>query len=320
MSARNVLIVNPEAGKHDSTEFISASASKLLSGIPYEIRITEYPGHAAEIARSLCGDECRIYACGGDGTLNEVASGAVGFPHAEIGVYPSGSGNDYVKYFGGADRFKNIRALMEAPGVDIDLMKIGGRYCVNVCNFGFDTTVAKTMIKVKRKKIIGGKRAYVTGVVTALIKAMKNDCIVTVDGEQLNDKKILLCTIANGNYVGGSFRCAPRSVNNDGLLEVCLINKISRFRFVSLLGPYTAGEHLDDEKFKDCIVYRRGKHIHVTAPEGFSMSVDGEIVDGTDFDIEVMPSAIRFALPPRSDADAAANAAKDASAAFGAAK
>ena len=56
MSARNVLIVNPEAGKHDSTEFISASAAKLLSGIPYEIRITEYPGHAAEIARSLCGD------------------------------------------------------------------------------------------------------------------------------------------------------------------------------------------------------------------------------------------------------------------------
>ena len=75
MSARNVLIVNPEAGKHDSTEFISASAAKLLSGIPYEIRITEYPGHAAEIARSLCGDECRIYACGGDGTLNEVVNG-----------------------------------------------------------------------------------------------------------------------------------------------------------------------------------------------------------------------------------------------------
>ena len=322
---KHIFVINPAAGTTDQTSVITEFLKSGCADLDTEVYVTAGPGDATRYVADYCraheGESVRFYACGGDGTLNEVASGAVGFPHAEIGVYPSGSGNDYVKYFGGADRFKNIRALMEAPGVDIDLMKIGGRYCVNVCNFGFDTTVAKTMIKVKRKKIIGGKRAYVTGVVTALIKAMKNDCIVTVDGEQLNDKKILLCTIANGNYVGGSFRCAPRSVNNDGLLEVCLINKISRFRFVSLLGPYTAGEHLDDEKFKDCIVYRRGKHIHVTAPEGFSMSVDGEIVDGTDFDIEVMPSAIRFALPPQSDAPAADGAAKDASeAASGAAK
>ena len=96
MSARNVLIVNPEAGKHDSTEFISASAAKLLSGIPYEIRITEYPGHAAEIARSLCGDECRIYACGGDGTLSETANGMIKGGHkTKIGYIPSGTTNDF---------------------------------------------------------------------------------------------------------------------------------------------------------------------------------------------------------------------------------
>ncbi|MDD7675993.1 MAG: YegS/Rv2252/BmrU family lipid kinase [Eubacteriales bacterium] len=300
---KHIFVINPAAGATDQTAAVTSYLQSNCADFDTETYITTGPGDATRFVSDYCrahaDQPVRFYACGGDGTLNEVASGAVGFDNAEIGTYPSGSGNDYVKYFGGADRFTDIRALMSAPSVTIDLMRIGDRYCVNVCNFGFDTTVAKTMIKVKRKKIIGGKRAYVTGVVTALVKAMKNDCTVTVDGEQLNNNKILLCTIANGNYVGGSFRCAPRSVNNDGLLEVCLINKISRFRFVSLLGPYTAGEHLDSEKFKDCIVYRRGKHIHVKAPEGFSMSVDGEIVDGTDFDIEIMPSALRFALPPQ---------------------
>lgn len=304
---KHIFVINPAAGANDQSAAISEFLKSECADLDTDTYVTAGPGDAtrfvADYCRAHAGEQVRFYACGGDGTLHEVATGAYGFDNAEIGVYPCGSGNDYVKYYGGADRFTDIRALIEAPSVDIDLMKIGERYCVNVCNFGFDTTVAKTMIKVKRKKLIGGKRAYVTGVVTALIKAMKNDCTVTVDGEQLNDKKILLCTIANGNYVGGSFKCAPRSVNNDGLLEVCLIKKISRFRFVSLLGPYTAGEHLDDEKFKDCIVYRRGKSIHVSAPEGFSMSVDGEIVDGTEFDIEVVPGALRFALPPQKQSD-----------------
>lgn len=304
---KHIFIINPAAGTSDRTDAIKALLSTGCAEFDTEVYVTAGAGDAtryvADYCRAHAGEQLRFYACGGDGTLNEVASGLVGFENAALGVYPSGSGNDYVKYFdGGAARFSDIRALMEAPTVDIDLMRIGNRYCVNVCNFGFDTTVAKTMIKVKRKKLIGGKHAYVTGVVTALIKAMKNDCTVTVDGERLNDAKILLCTIANGNYVGGAFRCAPRSRNDDGLLEVCLVKRISRLRFVSLLGPYTAGEHLDSEKFKDCIVYRRGKHIHVTAPEGFSMSVDGEIVDGTEFDIEVVPGALRFALPPEPEA------------------
>ncbi len=300
---KHIFVINPAAGANDGTPAIRDFLKDNCSDLETEVYVTTGIGDAtrfvADYCRAHAGQPTRFYACGGDGTLNEVASGAAGFEGAEVAVYPSGSGNDYVKYFeGGAARFSDIRALMEAPTVDIDLMRIGDRYCVNVCNFGFDTTVAKTMIKVKRKKLIGGKRAYVTGVVTALIKAMKNECTVTVDGEQLNDAKILLCTIANGSYVGGAFRCAPRSRNDDGLLEVCLVKKISRLRFVSLLGPYTAGEHLDIEKFQDCIVYRRGKHIHVTAPEGFSMSVDGEIIDGTEFDIEVVPRALRFALPP----------------------
>jgi diacylglycerol kinase (ATP) len=154
------------------------------------------------------------------------------------------------------------------------------------------------MMKVRRKKLIGGKNAYTTGIVKALFTAMKNACHVKVDGEEINpDGKILLCTIANGQYVGGSFRCAPRSLDNDGLLEVCLVKPLSHLTFINLIKVYTEGTHLDDPRFAKLLEYRRGKKIEIDAPEGFIYSFDGELIRQNHFTVEVVPNAIRFAVP-----------------------
>ena len=127
---------------------------------------------------------------------------------------------------------------------------------------------------------------------------MKNACHVSVDGELLNPEgNILLCTIANGQYVGGSFRCAPRSLDNDGQLEVCLVKPISVFTFINLVKVYTEGTHLDDDRFAKILEYRRGKKIEIEAPEGFVYSFDGELIRQNKFTVEVVPNAIRFAVP-----------------------
>lgn len=297
---KHIFIVNPAAGRSDKSREISDFVSS--NNINAEVYTTKYAGDAAAYVKEWCGahpdEPVRFYACGGDGTLNEVASGVVSFPQASISAYPCGSGNDYVKYYGGAEAFLDIKALMEGEEVPVDLMKIGDRYCINVCNFGFDAKVAKVMIKVKRKKIIGGKNAYYTGVVAALINAMRNRCKVTVDGERIGGKDVmLLCTVSNGSYVGGSFKCAPRSLNDDGLLEVCYVKPLSRLKFVQLVALYQAGEHLDSAKFKEIILYRRGKKVDIEAPEGFLLCIDGDIIEGTDFTIEAMNKAIKFAVP-----------------------
>ena len=299
---KHIFVINPAAGQVDSTNEIKSYLEQNHAELDYEIYVTTDIGDATRFVSDYCrqhdGEAVRFYACGGDGTLCEVVSGAAERENVQVAVYPVGSGNDFVKYYGGKQRFMDLGALIDAPAEAIDLIKVGDRYSINVCNFGFDTTVAKTMIKVKRNKIFGGKRAYVTGVATAVLTARFNKCIVTADGEQLNDKKILLCTLANGKYVGGAFQCAPRSVNNDGLIDVCLIKTMSLFGFIKLLGPYTDGKHLDLPAYQQKIVYRRAKHIHVSAPEGFAVSVDGEIVEGTEFDIEVCPGALNFVIPP----------------------
>lgn len=298
---KHIFVVNPAAGTADSTESIRDTLAAYDGKLEYEIYVTSGEKDATAFVKSRVaeGGELRFYACGGDGTVNEVASGLVGAKNASLAVYPVGSGNDFIKYYGTRDDFLDLDGLIEGEEEAIDVIRVGDRYSVNVCNFGFDTTVARTMIAVKHKKIIGGKRAYVTGVVTAVIKAMKNKCEVYADGEKLNEEKLLLCTVANGKYVGGAFCCAPRSVNDDGFLEVCLVKPISRFKFIKILPVYTDGKHLDDERFRDDIIYRRAKKVEVVAPEGFCISLDGEIVENNRFTAEVVEKAIRFVVPKK---------------------
>ena len=103
--------------------------------------------------------------------------------------------------------------------------------------------------------------------------------------------------MANGQYVGGSFKCAPRAETDNGKIDVCLIKPISRVRFVKILNTYTEGKHLDDEKMKDIIVYRRATEVKVEAPEGFAYSLDGEIVYENNFTVNIVPGALNLAVP-----------------------
>ncbi len=297
---KHIFILNPAAGSGRSYQELM----KELRECPEQISVyeTKYPGDAVRFIREYCRKErepVRFYACGGDGTIHEVAEGIVGFEQAEMSCYPCGSGNDFVKYYGGAERFRSLKGLIAADPVPIDLIRVGDRYSINVVNFGFDTCVAKTMIRMKNKKLIGGKRAYSYGVFKAVLTAMRNKAEIYADGELLNpDGKFLLCTAANGKYIGGAFQCAPRSLNDDGFMEVCMVKPVSRFRFIKLLPAYTAGRHLDDPRFQDIIQYRRCRTLEVKAPEGFAISVDGEIMEISRFICETVPGAIRFAVPP----------------------
>ena len=301
-----VLIVNPKAGASNKAGMLRSVVATLPEKDDCEVYETKAPGDATVFVNDWCekhpGEAVRFVACGGDGTLNEVIAGAVGKENVSVTCYPCGSGNDFVKVFGGANTFASITELLRAPAQPLDLLKAGDRYAHNVINFGFDTTVAITINKEREKTGHGNKNAYTKGVVTALVKSMNNTCTVTADGEVLNpDGKALLCTLANGQYVGGSFRCAPRAKTDDGLMEVCMIRPISRLRFVKILTPYTNGEHLDRPEMQDIVIYRQAKKVEVDAPAGFAYSLDGEIVYENHFTVELIPAAIQFAVPQRAE-------------------
>ncbi len=294
---KHVFVVNPHAGKAKAKEIIQ----KLLAGFKYEHEIYYTSGNkdATRFVKSRCESEpeefFRFYACGGDGTIKEVAEGVYGHDNADLSAVPLGSGNDFVKYYGGADKFMDLTRLAEAESDYIDLIRVNDEFCINVCNFGFESYVAKTMDEVRHKKLIGGKNSYTTGIVKALFCAMKNKADIYVDGEKIIDGEYLLGTVANGQYEGGAYKCAPRSLNNDGMLDVCIANVISKIDFVRLVSVYKEGKHLDDPRFDKIVIFRKGKKVEVRCEEENTIALDGELVKTGNFTCEVIHRAVRFA-------------------------
>ena len=119
---KHVFILNPAAGKADHTPRYAQDIERLCSakGLSYEICISKAPGDCKTIARSACesGQEVRLYACGGDGTLNEVVCGMVGCPNAAVTHYPGGSGNDAIKVFSDTAPFFDLERLLDADSID----------------------------------------------------------------------------------------------------------------------------------------------------------------------------------------------------------
>ena len=302
---RHIFILNPMAGDGTHIDELRRKVDSLPNAELYETRERH---DATAYVSSLCEDtqeELRFYACGGDGTVKEVAEGIVGHAHASMSVYPIGSGNDFVKYFGGADAFLELNGVMQAENMETDIIHVttaegDDTYSLNVCNFGFEAYVAEAMGHLRRTPVIGGKNAYTTGILAGLVTAMKTKGEIYADGELLNPSGVfLLGTAANGGYVGGGYHCAPRASVNDGELEVCIVKPLSVATLARLIGVYKEGKHLEDPRFQKYLTYRRAKKIEVKGDKPFAICLDGEIIRTRHFIAEVECGAIRFAAPQK---------------------
>ena len=294
---KHIFVVNPGAGQGLKAADLTEKLNSL--DIEFEIYETKAAKDATVYVRERCksGEVLRFYACGGDGTIKEVMEGTVGFPNASFSCYPVGSGNDFVKCFGGKDKFMDLENLVKGEAKPTDIIKVNDDFCINAFHFGLDSAVAKTMAKIKRKKIIGGKNAYISGVVKAFICDMKTKGKIVADGEVLYDGDFLLCAISNGQYVGGMFKCAPKAAVDDGLLEVCLVKPVPRLKFLRLVKYYIEGSHIGNPKFDDILIYRKSKKVEVFAGDGFTVALDGELIENNHFVAEVVPGAVNFVVP-----------------------
>ena len=322
---KHLVVINKSAGQGKSWEVLKEKIDQAFDGQKYDIYFTEAPRAVIPYLRDYLNlnkkETVRVYACGGDGTIHEVANALVGFDNAELAIYPFGTGNDFVKSFAkekdynkimeekaGENRFKDFAKLVKAETKEIDVSEItGGKltepmYSINVINFGFDAIVGAMGNYYKEHGIpADAKKKERNEPYTYALNhdAMKhgrfNDIVVYADGEQLNEKQILLCTLAQGQFVGGKFWCAPKSDNTDGLIDVCVLKTMTFLGLGLIIGTYTKGKHLNKKRKK--IVYRRAKEIKIVSPEEIDLCVDGEMIKGKDFTVKVMPKAIKLVLP-----------------------
>ena len=305
---KHLIVVNGAAGSF--TPAFEEEVKKAFEGLDFEIYKTTGPRSVIPFLREYLKkhekETVRVYACGGDGTIHEVTNGLVGAKNAELAIYPNGTGNDFAKIYG-KEKLQNFAALIAGEAHPVDLSKITGPsleeplYSINVINFGLDAIVGAMGNYYKTnglppEAVKKGLDPYDYALKHDGMKYGRfNDIEVFADGEKLNEKQMLLATLAQGQYVGGKFRCAPKSDNTDGLIDVCVLKTMTFLGLGMIIGTYTKGKHLDKKRKK--IVYRQAKQVKMVGPKEFDVCVDGEMIKGQEFTVEVVPAAIKLVLP-----------------------
>lgn len=284
----NIYILNPAAGQGAALKYKSKDSSEI-------VHITQGIGDAENYVYECClyNPRTRFVVYGGDGTINEVVNGimnAEAGEFARISIVPVGTGNDFIRNFNtGEER-------------TVDIMRYNGRYAVNIINIGFDCDVVDETIRIKKLPLISGSMAYILGVVKVLFGSIGSDLSVRftdVDNNEFHyDGVFLLAAIANGAYYGGGFYAAPLSSMQDGLLDVMIINKISRLKFISLVGDYKKGLHMNSDtnrptdRYNGIINFYRCKSLEIDNLN--KVCVDGEVLNVSSLKIEVIKQAITF--------------------------
>ncbi|MBR6514171.1 MAG: hypothetical protein IKT46_04970 [Clostridia bacterium] len=286
-----IQIINPKAG-HGHAEAVKLSKQDIIRYTTKGIRDAE--NAVIDFCNQYKDEEIHFIVCGGDGTINEVVNGIMSADASErafFSVAPTGSGNDFVK------NFKNERKIHS-----IDLIRYNDRYAVNMINIGFDCNVADKTQLYKNKKLITGSSAYILGLGNVFVHKLGQSVKLTVTDEfdviHEYDDEFLLCPVANGSFCGGGFNALPLASLKDGILDMLIVSKISRAKFLSLVGDYRKGTYIDPEtkeikpKFADVLRYIRCKRVSVSGLD--SICVDGEIEKLESVEIEVVPNAIRY--------------------------
>lgn len=303
---RYVFIVNPCSGKTNAMKSMApqiAQAAEEL-GVKAEIVCTQHAGHATELAKQAAeqGDPVRLYAVGGDGTLNEVLAGAYPYANAAVGSIPCGSGNDLIRNFGEQAEFADIKAMLQGKEKIIDLLRVNDKICASVCCTGLDAKVAYDIPLFRRLPFCGGSAAYKLSIVENLFKPLGYALRVEADGKVF-EGKFLIVTMCNGQYYGGGYHAAPEAAADDGMIDMVMVNKISRLRIPGVLKQYEKGKHITNgqvnEPFADIMQYIRAKKVTVT-PLGYkpiAVVADGEASKEMRIEAEIMPLAARVIIP-----------------------
>ena len=292
---RALLIINPVSGKKLVIRYIPDIIRRLMdSGYLVTTAVTSCRGEATDIAAQLGADYDLVCCTGGDGTLNEVVNGAVGFPNAAVTHFPCGSGNDAIKIFSETEPFFQIERLLDAEEARFDLIRCNDTHALNVLSIGLDARVGTEIARFKRLPLVSGKGAYILSIFSNMLHGLTAEYTVTLDtGEVLSGRKTMIC-VCNGRWYGGSFNPIQDSEPDDGILDVLVVEKVNLLQVAAVVGDYQKGRYQDHP---DLIRRYPCRSLRIACAKESVVNVDGEAVYTTDASIEVVPQAVRFFYP-----------------------
>ncbi|HET7274189.1 MAG TPA: diacylglycerol kinase family protein [Longimicrobiaceae bacterium] len=282
-------IVNPAAGRGNAVRFWGRAEKVLRDKIDLEVIHTAEPQHANEIARTEASSSGRpVIAVGGDGTINEVASGLLDAAGADnhtlpLGIIPSGSGNDFVKQLDIPVKPEDAaRRLLTASKRRVDVGRAGDRYFVNGVGIGLDAAIAA---EAQQIRWLRGAPLYGLAMLRVMSTFKPRRATVTLDGAVVADRELTMVTVANGPCCGGGFWLCPDARLDDGHFDVMVADTLSVVAALGLLARSLRARHLDLR----AVHHHHAGTVQVTSEHLLNAHVDGEILEGTHrLDIELL--------------------------------
>jgi YegS/Rv2252/BmrU family lipid kinase len=281
-------IINPYSGRGNGAK-VAGEIEKILreKKIDFEMELTTKPKEATEIAKKSAEKFEVVVAVGGDGTFHEVVKGLVG-TKAMLGLMPVGSGNDFAKMFNiDTDIYKSIEILQNGKTKLIDLGKCNDEYFDNSVGIGFDAVVTYESYKIKKLR---GMAIYLSAVIKTTFTYKSPKVEIIYNGKKLH-KKAFMITIGNGTRQGGGFYITPDAKIDDGLLDICIIDNLSKMQVFQHLPKTLDGSHTG---LKEVTMDKTDKII-IESEDNLPVHCDGEILGMNlhKIEIEVIPKILK---------------------------
>jgi diacylglycerol kinase (ATP) len=235
-----------------------------------------------------------VAVLGGDGSLSLAANGILG-TGAALAALPSGTGDDFAKAIGAGSLATAIELLANPKTIDLDVVNVTtgtvSRHYVNIAGAGFDSEVNETANAMTLK--LGGTGTYVAALVRTLSRFSPANFTITIDDERL-ELDAMLVEVGNGRSTGGGMRVLPAAVMNDGLIDVCIVEALSKTAFLRAFPRVYAGRHVTHPKVR----MRTGTRIKMEANRRVRVYADGELVGPLPAIFEVRPAALPVVVGP----------------------
>ena len=241
------------------------------------------------------GKEVRFYSCGGDGTIHAIINSIYGYPHVSVAVIPCGTGNDYIKSIGG---YQNLTTLLEQGDETMcDLIRVNKHLCLNITSIGLDANITVNSEKYKYIPLVK-HQCYNLSVIEGVLGKLGCEISVQLDDGSIVTQNILIAVFAKGRYYGKHYCAAPYANVSDGLMDICLIQKIHRHKLIGLISTYQKGQHAFNPKLAHFVSYQKVKRATIRSKKPFAINLDGETFHACDVSFAVIPKAFRlFSMP-----------------------
>src|SRR5918995_397783 len=295
-----VVVANPAAGHGKAGKLIGSVTTALHRlGVEHEIRVSESGPDVERLARAASEDGARIVAAlGGDGTASLVANGILGTATA-LATLPAGTGDDFAKAIGAGKLRTAIELLADPKTADLDVIEVTAgvatRSFLNIAGAGFDSEVNETANGMTIK--LGATGTYVAALVKTLSSFSPAAFAVTVDGERIEGDAMLV-EVGSGRWTGGGMRVLPDAVMNDGLLDVCIVQALSKAAFLRAFPRVFTGSHTTHPK----VTMRTGTKVEVEADRRVLVYADGEPIGPLPAIFQIRPGALAVVVGPNAKA------------------